>query len=447
MLRLQLHDGMDVNDGETATGIQPASTIRGGTLVLSLVVLAWAVTLARFLWHRVLLSFDTMNNYAHVWYVANRIWTHGQLPLRMPVLGHGQAFAFPYGFLPWATAALMRPLLGDWTVTLWLAVGAVGMVVAAFTAFPELRRGWWAAAVLLNPAVIEAALFGQLSFAWAAALLLFGIAAWRRQATVAAVILVGLAQATHPAVALPLAAIVVACWLPFETRRRLLLGCFALSMLIAAPAIILTLTSPVFGDASTRDIAVNFVSTLASRSIAIFMPLLFAVAARHLRWTLAGITALGVAILMNVALQAPMRVAYGWNSLSRHDRADSMHDFLRTTTFVRGRTYRVLRDGDARLGMYRLLQAGGHVDSEFFPEGMAIKSFTGPHEYQNLLCARRVDYVLDFASYDIARHTNEHRILLELDRRRSGPARVRLAMASTDLDVFAIDRTGCHGPR
>jgi len=447
MPRLQLHDGMDVSDGETATGAQPVRTVQGGTLVLSLVVLAWAVTLARFLWHRVLLSFDTVNNYAHVWYVANRIWTHGQLPLRMPVLGHGQAFAFPYGFLPWATAALLRPVLGDWTVTLWLALGAVGMVVAAFTAFPELRRGWWAAAVLLNPAVIEAALFGQLSFAWAASLLLFGIAAWRRGATVAAVILVGLAQATHPAVALPLAAILVACWLPFERRPRLLLGCFALTLLIAAPAVILTLTSPVFGDASTRDVAVNFISTLASRSSAIFMPLLFAVAARHLRSALAGITALGVAVLMNVALQAPMRVAYGWNSLSRNDRADSMHQFLHTTTFVRNRTYRVLRDGDAKLGMYRLLQAGGHIDSEFFPEGMAIKSFIGPHDYQRLLCERRVDYVLDFASYDVARHTNEHRMLLALSRRAGGPVRVRLTMSSADLDVFAIDRTGCHRPR
>ena len=120
--------------------------------------------------------------------------------------------------------------------------------------------------MLLNPVVIQAALFGQLSFAWAATLLLFGVAAWRREATVAAVILVGLAEATHPAVVLPLAAILVVTWLPFEPRRARLVGCFALSVLLAAPAIILTLTSPVFGDASTRDIIVNFVSTVASRA-------------------------------------------------------------------------------------------------------------------------------------------------------------------------------------
>ncbi len=438
---------MELNAAKRATGLQPAHPTRAGTLVLSLIVVAWVLTLTRYLCHRVLLSFDTVNNYAHVWYVADRIWAHGQLPLRMPVLGHGEAFAFPYGFLPWATAALVRPLLGDWTVTLWLAVGAVGMVIATFTAFPELRRGWWAAAVLLNPGVIQAGLFGQLSFAWAATLLLFGIAAWRREATVAAVLLVGLAQATHPAVVLPLAALLVLGWLPFEPRRRRLLGCFTLAVLLAAPAIILTLTSPVFGDASTRDIAVNFVSTLASRATVVVMPLLFAVAARHLRWSLAGVTALGIAVLMNVALQAPMRVAYGWSSLSRHDQADSMHRFLGSSSFERGRTYRVLRDGDAKLGMYRLLQAGGHIDSEFFPEGMAIRSFTRPADYQALLCDRKVDFVLDFASYDVARHTNEHHLLRDLDRHALGPVRVRLTVTSTDLDVFAVDRAGCQRRR
>ena len=61
----------------------------------------------------------------------------------------------------------------------------------------------------MNPAVIQAALFGQLSFSWAATMLLFGIAAWRQETPVAAVLLVGLAQATHPAVVVPLAALLV----------------------------------------------------------------------------------------------------------------------------------------------------------------------------------------------------------------------------------------------
>ena len=94
----------------------------------------------------------------------------------MPVLAHGDAYAYPYGFVNWTTAALLWPLFGNWAVTLWTALGAVGCIVATFIAFPELRRGWWAAAVLANPAILEALLFGQQSFAWGAMLLLFGVA-------------------------------------------------------------------------------------------------------------------------------------------------------------------------------------------------------------------------------------------------------------------------------
>ena len=430
-------------DGQAASSPRPARTLPGGTFVLGVVVVAWIVTLTKYLRHRVLLSFDTVNNYAHVWYVADRLWTDGTVPLRMPILGHGHAWAFPYGFLPWLTAALARPVLGDWTVTLWLALGAVGMVVATFAAFPELRRGWWAAAVLVNPAVIQAALFGQLSFSWAATMLLFGVACWRQDRRVPAVVLVGLAQATHPAVVLPLAAILVLCWLPFEPQRRQLVGCYAISVLIAAPATVLALISPVFNDATARDIVVNFASTVGARSLAIALPVFFAVAARHVRWRAAGLCALGLAFVMNVGLEGPMRVTNGWQSLNRNDQAMSMRRFLQSPTFVRGRTYRVLRAGDAKLGLYRLLQAGGHIDSEFFPEGMAIRSFRSPEQYERLLCRREVDFVLAFDSYDRIRHTNEHQLLRQLDHRSTGAPVIRLARSSGDLDVFAVNRAGC----
>src|SRR5262249_45403641 len=79
--------------------------------------------------------------------------------------------AFPYAFIPWISAALLRPLLGDWVVTLWLVVGTIGLIAATFWAFPELRRGWWAAAVLVNPALVVASIIGQLPFLWGASML------------------------------------------------------------------------------------------------------------------------------------------------------------------------------------------------------------------------------------------------------------------------------------
>src|SRR5439155_27378478 len=120
--------------------------------------------LALLLRHRIVVSHDTVINYAHVWYVSERLWHGHGVPFRMPVLGHGRAFAFPYALVPWLTAAILRPLAGDWIVTLWLVGGVVGLGVATFAAFPELRRRWWADAILVNPALIAAALIGQLPF-------------------------------------------------------------------------------------------------------------------------------------------------------------------------------------------------------------------------------------------------------------------------------------------
>src|SRR6266480_4824932 len=97
----------------------------------------------------VFVSDDAISNYGHVWYVSDRIWRFHHFPWSMPVIGHGKALAFPYALVPWLSAALLRPILGDWVVTLWLVVGTVGLIAATFWAFPELRRGWWAAAVLV----------------------------------------------------------------------------------------------------------------------------------------------------------------------------------------------------------------------------------------------------------------------------------------------------------
>ncbi|HYU40003.1 MAG TPA: hypothetical protein VEM59_09230, partial [Acidimicrobiia bacterium] len=138
----------------------------------AIVGVLWAIVLVLILRHRVFVSHDSISNYGHVWWVSDQLWSGDGLPFRMPVIGHGQAFAFPYGFLPWFTASLLYPLFGDWVVTLWLVLGFVGLVVAMFWAFPEIRRGWWAATALVNPALVIAPIIGQLPFIWSSALLM-----------------------------------------------------------------------------------------------------------------------------------------------------------------------------------------------------------------------------------------------------------------------------------
>src|SRR5262249_39142688 len=161
---------------------------------------AWAAVLGVMLTHSVFISHDSMSNYSHVWWVAEQLRDGQGLPFRMPVIGHGEALTFPYGFLPWVVAGVLSLAFGDWAVTLLIVLGFVALVAAMFWAIPEIRHGWWAVAALLNPTLVMAPIIGQLPFLWAMAFLFAAIGCWRRDRRVAAVILAAISQATHPAI-------------------------------------------------------------------------------------------------------------------------------------------------------------------------------------------------------------------------------------------------------
>jgi hypothetical protein len=426
-----------LTDEETRT------EVAGGTIALGAMIAIWIVVIGFYLAHRIVLSSDSMNNYVHVWWIARDLWHHGLLPWRMPVLGHGKAFAYPYGFTNWTFAALLWPLFGNWAVTLTTVLGALACIVATFLAFPELRRGWWAAAVLANPAIIEALLFGQQAFAWGAALLLFGIGCWRRDRRLAAALLVGLGQATHPAIVLPMGAILVAASLPFVADRRALLRWYALSVAIALPAVVLVFSSPGYADSTTRDRLVNFVSTLAPRILIIAIPIALVFVRRTGARVYAPL-ALVVVLLANVTLEEPLNVTFQWRALTRTASTASLDTFLHSHEFVRGATYRVLRGaGDTKLGLYHVLLAGGRLDSEMFPESMAVRSFPSTGAYAQLLCKRHIDYVIAYDSYTASRHTNELRTLRRLAADPSLPARVRVVEQGPGHVVYRVTRTGC----
>jgi hypothetical protein len=423
-----------------------ARGVPGGGIALALMVLAWICVLAIYLDHRIVLTSDSMNNYVHVWGIARDLWHHGHLPWRMPVLGHGDAFAYPYGFTNWTTAAIVWPVLGNWGVTLWTALGAVGCIVATFAAFPELRRGWWAAAVLANPAIIESMLFGQQTFAWGAALLLFGVAAWRRDRPLLAAVLVGLGQATHAAIVLPIGVLLVLACLPFAPDRRALLRWYALSVLIALPAVWLVFASPGYADSSTRDRFVNFFGTLGPRILLVALPLIFALVRRTGIRALAPL-ALILALGVNVAFEEPLNVEWQWRGMVRSASTVTLDNYLHSAQFVPGATYRVLRGaGDSKLGLYHVLRAGGRLDSELFPESEAMHSFSTPAAYEQLLCDRHVDYVVAYESYTKSRRTNELAVLQRLEAQTNPRVRVRAIQRAYDHVVYSVDRHGCVNP-
>jgi hypothetical protein len=418
-------------------------TVPGGNIALAVIVAAWIGVLGWYLDHRIFLSSDSMNNYVHVWGIARDLWHHGHLPWRMPMLGHGEAYAYPYGFANWTTAAIAWPVLGNWGVTLWTALGAVGCIAATFLAFPELRRGWWAAAVLANPAIIESLLFGQQSFAWGAALLLFGVAAWRSERPLLAAVLVGLGQATHAAIVLPIGALLVAACLPFVTDRRSLLRWYAVSLLIALPAAVLVFASPGYADATTRDRLVNFIGTLAPRILLVALPVIFVLARRTGIRALAPL-ALVLSLSLNVAFEKPLNVDWQWRGFTRVANTGSVDAFLASPAFVPGATYRVLRSAaDTKLSLYNVLRAGGRLDSELFPESMAIHSFATLPEYEQLLCDRHVDFVIAYDAYARSRHTNEITVLRRLAASPAARVRLHPVEQARDHIVYAVDRARC----
>jgi hypothetical protein len=411
--------------------------------VLVFLVVAWVVVLALYLRHAIVVSSDSVNNHVHVWYIARDLWHHGRLPWRMPVLAHGDAYAYPYGFVNWTTSALVWPLFGNWAVTLWTVLGTVGCILATYTAFPELRRGWWAAAVLANSAILEALLFGQQSFAWAAMLLLFGVAAWRRGHHAWAAVLVGLGQANHAAIVLPIGALLVCYYLPFARNRLELLRWYTLSCALTLPAVWLVLASPTTAETGTGQQISNFFITLGPRIIIVGLPIICV----WLRRTgLRALAPAGVALALvaHLGFEIPLNVGGQWSTLV-HNGADTatLDAYLRTPAFSPGATYRVLRGGDGKLGLYQVLRAGGRLDSEMFPESMAMRNFRDSADYASLLCDRHVDQIIHYDTYETARHTNERTMIDILERTPAGEVHLRRLASGPGWLVDAVERTGC----
>jgi hypothetical protein len=417
-----------------------------GRLALAAVTAAWAAGLALVLSHRVYVTNDSLSNYIHVWYVADRFWHGHGIPLHMPLLGHGEAYAFPYGFVPWFSAALLRPLFGDWIVTLWLVLGLLGVAATQWWAFPELRGAWWTALLLANPMLVEGVLLGQLPFLWSVAMLFAAVACWRRDRWLAAGLLLGLAQATHPAVILPIAGPLILGRLIWEPKRARLLSGYALSVLIAAAAAWLVVVSPSVGDSSTGTLAANFFETVSLRAIVVAAPFIGLVLQRTPLARIPAVILVGF-VALNIILVPIRKNEFAWTALTR-SADESLLPFIRSEDFHPGATYRILRVADGKVGMYQLLRGGARLDSEPFPESIDRRSWPAAADYVAFLKRRRVDYVIIYRAYDERYRTNEHDLLQQLSATASssGSPCASLVVSPGEYEVFAVTPGAClHG--
>ncbi len=421
-----------------------ARTAVAGRLALGIIGAAWLLGLALILSHRIYVTNDSLSNYIHVWYVGDRFWHGHGIPLHMPVLGHGEAYAFPYGFVPWFTAALVRPIFGDWIVTLWLVTGAVGVIATQWWAFPALRGAWWTALLLANPMLVEGPLLGQLPFLWAVAMLFAAIALWRKEHWLAAGVLLGLAQATHPAVLLPIAGPIVLVRLIREPRKARLVACYGFSLAIAAPAAWLVVASPSVGDSSTSTLVTNFVDTVSLRAFVVAAPFIGLLLQRTPLSRIPAIMLVGL-IALNLILVPIRKDQFAWTALTRT--ADTSLDaFIRSDDFRPGATYRILRVGDGKVGMYQLVRGGARLDSEPFPESIDRRSWPSAAEYSAFLQQRKVDYVIVYAAYDARYRTNEHALLRASESTtRVTPPCAQLVVTTPEYAVFGVAPGAC-GP-
>jgi hypothetical protein len=403
----------------------------------------WLVVLGMILRHRIFVSSDTVSNYAHVWFVSRVLVDSHHIPYHMSIIGHGHGLAFPYAFVPWLSAALLRPWLGDWVVTLWLVIGAVGLVVATFWAFPKLRRGWWAALVLANPVLVVALVLGQLPFLWGMAMFLGAVAFWRTGRAGWAVVLAGVGQATHAAVVLPIAAIVVVCWMRWEPQRRRLLLAYAASLVIAAPAIVIVFLTPAYTDTALGVKVANLVGTVAPRVLVVAIPIALVLLRRVARlWMPPLLLVLFVAASAGLATQPDTR--HAWGDLFKSPQR-SLVPFLESDGFRPDLEYRVLSTTDRRMGMYEVIQHGGRLDSEFFPESLVRRTWPNEAHYCRFLRDRAVDRVVVYYHYDIRLGKNEQKLLLLLSSRDRDACRaegitVRHIAKWHFFDVYEINR-------
>jgi hypothetical protein len=141
----------------------------------------------------------------------------------------------------------------------------------------------------------------------------------------------------------------------------------------------------------------------------------------------------------------PMGMPWAWRSLHRWP-ADEFSGFLDSRAFVPGATYRLLLTLHGKLGEYQMIEHGGRLDSEFFPESMGIQSWPDLRIYSEQLRRRHVDFVMAFRDYDHAWHTNEHHLLDRLTHVpasgcASGFVATRRLAHNEHYDLYRVNRS------
>jgi hypothetical protein len=218
-----------------------------------------------------------------------------------------------------------------------------------------------------------------------------------------------------------------------------LIAWYAVSVVVALPAVWIVLASPSVGDASTRTLLTTFFGTVILRAIVVAAPFIGIAAQRTPLTRVQPVLFVGL-IALTVALIPVRQNGYAIGALTRSP-DESLLTFVHSDAFRAGATYRILRVGDGKVGMYDLVRSGARLDSEPFPESIDRRSFSSPDEYLAFLDHRHVDYVIVYDTYDARYLTNEHHLLREIAAADRAGGCVSLATTGAGYEVYRVTRS------
>lgn len=360
---------------------------RLGVAVAASLLLAFIVFLAVVLAHGFYLGNDSAQSYAHVWFIAQSLWSGEGIPLRMPNLEVGAAFTLPYATLPWLPAALLRPLLGDWAVTASMVIGVALLAVGLRRWLPRLASPLVLGFVLLNWQLWNGILQFQLPTIWAFAFVCLSAAEFDRGRAGRGTALATASMIAHPVMgAAGLLLTLLAC---IEQQRLLpwrRAGWLAVAGLLWAPAWWMFAQTPSMA-VTTSWALLTPVEIMLQRTSMLWWPWIcqryWPVAVRlHGPLLLIG----AVLLVRNVAGSNPQNVY--WRSLPRFP------DYIAAGLVDPTAHYRVLTMSNQEDGMVQLMQAGAVLAQEFFDESIARRSFDRTEDYRCFLADKRADRVL-----------------------------------------------------
>ena len=360
----------------------------------------------------VFLGSDSAHHYAHVWYVSDQLFHHGQLPLHVKYLESGHALTFPYAVVLYVVTALPYALLGDRAVTAAMVAGFVFYGYAATRARPALRDPRLLTLVYINTFLIEGLVSFQFSFIWAVAFFFMCIEAVDRRRWTAAALWAVLAVTTHPFAG----AAAVAGYTLFAAARRPrdaipLFTAMAIAAAVVLPYALYVRTTPSV-DTTRGSYVLGTLRYMARfRGAVVLLPLVVSMLAPVLRPLFLPAFAV-MALTFTVRIEQKHVNTFGFNNNSH----PFYGEFIRSPQFDLALTYRVLEPNDREDGAYQLIKHGAVLAQEFFDQSQFRRWWNSPEQYSCFLGAKRIDIVLLEKDYRPKFSQNEDKMLSEFEQ-------------------------------